>query len=51
MKEDASGVDVYDNEDGKMLGPHTLLCVHASGDCWVMESAPCIYSLVNGYIR
>jgi len=32
MKEDASGVEVYDNENGKTLGPHALLCVHASGD-------------------
>ena len=31
MKEDASGVVVYDNENEKMLGPHALLCVHASG--------------------
>ena len=31
MKEDASGVVVYDNENEKMLESHTLLCVHASG--------------------
>ena len=32
MKEDASVVVVHDNENGKMWGPHSLLCVHASGD-------------------
>ena len=32
MKEDSSGVVVYDNENGKVLGPHALLCVHALGD-------------------
>ena len=31
MKKDVSGVVVYDNENGKMLGPHALLCVHALG--------------------
>ena len=29
MKEDASEVVVYDNENGKMLRSHALLCVHA----------------------
>ena len=24
MKEDASGVEIYDIENGKMLGPHAL---------------------------
>ena len=32
MKENASGVVVYDNKNGKMLGTRALLCVHASGD-------------------
>ena len=32
MKEDASGVVLNNNENGKMLGPHALLCVHALGD-------------------
>ena len=31
-KEDTSGVVLFDNENGKMLGPHALLCAHASGD-------------------
>ena len=25
-------VVLYDNENGKMLGPHVLFCAHASGD-------------------
>jgi len=28
----ASGVELNDNENGKMLGPHALLCAHALGD-------------------
>ena len=32
MEQYASGVVVYDNENGKMLGPHALLCVYALGD-------------------
>ena len=32
MKEDARGVVLNDNASEKMLGSHTLLCAHASGD-------------------
>ena len=32
MKENAREVLIHDNEKEKMLRPHALLCVHASGD-------------------
>ena len=32
MKGNASWVALNDNENEKMLGPHALLCAHASGD-------------------
>ena len=32
MKENVRGVVIHDNEKEKMLGPHALLCVHASKD-------------------
>ena len=32
MKEDAIGVVLNDNENGKMLGSHVFLCAHALGD-------------------
>ena len=32
MMEDARGAVVYDNKNGKMLGPHALLCAHTSED-------------------
>ena len=48
MKEDASGVVVYDNENGKMLGPHALLCAHASGILLLLYDTMAVHATRQG---
>ena len=44
MKENASEVVVYDNENGKMLGPHALLCAHAQGIHLLLHDSTNVYA-------
>ena len=48
MKEDASWVVVYDHENEKMLGPHALLCVHASGISLLLHDSMDAYATRQG---
>ena len=46
--EDASGVVLYDNENGKMLGPHALLYAHASGIPLLLHNSTDAYTTRQG---